>query len=148
MQQDSAQTKKQRSPSPPRWQGDPDSELQCLWACGFLLLILTLNFKSLQLSIIDYRETKQKQMMGTSEPDDCSFVWDENSQLYFHARFFLYYSKTQPLSIFFFFFCSYINLGFSNCQKDFIFGQIKVFQYLCILKVCCLVISCGPSIHL
>ncbi|XP_030937928.1 uncharacterized protein LOC115963168 isoform X4 [Quercus lobata] len=24
-------------------------------------------------------------MMGTSEPDDCSFVWDENSQLYFHA---------------------------------------------------------------
>lgn len=24
-------------------------------------------------------------MVGTAEPNDCSFVWDENSQLYFHA---------------------------------------------------------------
>jgi hypothetical protein len=30
---------------------------------------------------------RANQMVGATEADDCSFVWDENSQLYFHARF-------------------------------------------------------------
>ncbi|XP_059443074.1 uncharacterized protein LOC132175221 [Corylus avellana] len=28
---------------------------------------------------------RAKRMVGTTEADNCSFVWDENSQLYFHA---------------------------------------------------------------
>lgn len=41
-----------------------------------------------------------KQMVGTTEEDDCSFVWDEKSRLYFHARFSLI-----------------LNLDFSVCHK-------------------------------
>lgn len=59
-----------------------------------------------------------EQVAGTMEPDsqdsqnrDCSFVWDDNSQLYFHARF-------KPCS------------GSLLCPSMYVFSEVVVISFL------------------
>lgn len=62
-------------------------------------------------------------MAGTAEANDCSFVWDETSQLYFHARF----SLTFKINLKFRFFSFSEGLNCLTCSLVELFQKIHLF---------------------
>lgn len=72
---------------------------------------------------------------------DSVFVWDENSQLYFHARFTLNFKQQFPALIFSLLHFLFIHNHFEN---------IRMFKFRRTRMKCCLgcfSFSCGSGLH-